>query len=106
MSLIGPRPERVFHADRLADEIAHYQFRHSVKPGMTGWAQVNGLRGDTDFKERIRLDIYYIENWSLLLDIQILLMTIFQKIRLPGPPQPDPITSPPNASLDRRARQT
>jgi exopolysaccharide biosynthesis polyprenyl glycosylphosphotransferase len=84
MSLIGPRPERVFHADRLADEIAHYQFRHSIKPGMTGWAQVNGLRGDTDFNERIRMDIHYIENWSLLLDAQILLMTIFQKTRLPG----------------------
>ncbi len=76
MSLVGPRPERVYHADRLSGEIVHYQFRHSVKPGMTGWAQVNGLRGDTDFEERIRHDIHYIENWSLLFDIQIILMTL------------------------------
>jgi exopolysaccharide biosynthesis polyprenyl glycosylphosphotransferase len=79
MSLVGPRPERVFHANRLADEIVHYQFRHSIKPGMTGWAQANGLRGDTDFQERIRHDIHYIENWSPMLDVQIILMTLFRR---------------------------
>ena len=75
MSLVGPRPERPFHVDRLSAEIPHYLPRHLAKPGMTGWAQVNGLRGDTDLHARIRHDIYYIENWSLWLDVQILLLT-------------------------------
>ncbi len=75
MSLVGPRPERPTHVERLADEIPHYIPRHLAKPGMSGWAQVNGLRGDTDLAQRIQHDIYYIENWSLWLDIQILLLT-------------------------------
>lgn len=75
MSLVGPRPERPWHVDRLSGEVAHYLPRHLVKPGMTGWAQVNGLRGDTSIDQRIQHDIYYIENWSLWLDIQILLLT-------------------------------
>jgi exopolysaccharide biosynthesis polyprenyl glycosylphosphotransferase len=75
MSLVGPRPERPVHVDRLAQEIPHYLPRHLVKPGMTGWAQVNGLRGDTDLTRRIQHDIYYIENWSLWLDLQILALT-------------------------------
>ncbi len=75
MSLVGPRPERPVHVDRLAHEIPHYLPRHLVKPGMTGWAQVNGLRGDTDLPQRIQHDIYYIENWSLWLDLQILALT-------------------------------
>jgi exopolysaccharide biosynthesis polyprenyl glycosylphosphotransferase len=75
MSLVGPRPERPLHVDRLSTEIAHYLPRHIVKPGMSGWAQVNGLRGDTSIEQRIQHDIYYIENWSLWLDIQILLLT-------------------------------
>ncbi len=75
MSLVGPRPERPLHVDRLATEIPHYLPRHLVKPGMTGWAQVNGLRGDTDLTQRIQHDIYYIENWSLWLDLQILALT-------------------------------
>lgn len=75
MSLVGPRPERPVHVDRLAHEIPHYLPRHLVKPGMTGWAQVNGLRGDTDLAQRIQHDIYYIENWSLWLDLQILALT-------------------------------
>jgi len=75
MSLVGPRPERPHHVDQLATVIPHYLPRHLVNPGMTGWAQVNGLRGDTDLAERIRYDIYYIENWSLWLDCQILLLT-------------------------------
>jgi exopolysaccharide biosynthesis polyprenyl glycosylphosphotransferase len=75
MSLVGPRPERPYHVDQLAIDIAHYLPRHVVKPGMTGWAQVNGLRGDSDLAARVQHDIYYIENWSIWLDIQIVLLT-------------------------------
>jgi exopolysaccharide biosynthesis polyprenyl glycosylphosphotransferase len=75
MSLVGPRPERPHHVDRLAAEIPHYLPRHLVKPGMTGWAQVNGLRGEGDLDARVRHDIYYIENWSIWLDVQIILLT-------------------------------
>jgi exopolysaccharide biosynthesis polyprenyl glycosylphosphotransferase len=75
MSLVGPRPERPAHVDRLSTEIPHYHPRHLVKPGMSGWAQVNGLRGDSSITQRIQHDIYYIENWSLWLDVQILLLT-------------------------------
>ena len=75
MSLVGPRPERPHHVDQLAHAIPHYLPRHVVKPGMTGWAQVNGLRGDSDLTARAQHDIYYIENWSLWLDVQILLLT-------------------------------
>lgn len=75
MSLVGPRPERPYHVDRLAHEIPHYLPRHLAKPGMTGWAQVNGLRGNSSIEQRIRHDIYYIENWSLWLDLQIIAMT-------------------------------
>ena len=75
MSLVGPRPERPFHVDQLAQNIPHYLPRHVVKPGMTGWAQVNGLRGDSDLAARAQHDIYYIENWSVWLDVQILLLT-------------------------------
>lgn len=76
MSLVGPRPERPVHAARLASEIPHYLPRHLVKPGMTGWAQVNGLRGDTDLARRVQHDIYYIETWSLWLDLQIIALTL------------------------------
>lgn len=76
MSLVGPRPERPFHVDRLSTEIPHYLPRHLAKPGMTGWAQVNGLRGESDLSARVQHDIYYIENWSIWLDVQILLLTL------------------------------
>ncbi|MFT3782912.1 MAG: sugar transferase [Nibricoccus sp.] len=76
MSLVGPRPERPYHVDQLATVIPHYLPRHLVKPGMTGWAQVNHLRGESDLEQRIQHDIYYIENWSLWLDLQILLLTL------------------------------
>lgn len=76
MSLVGPRPERPYHVDRLSGEIPHYLPRHLAKPGMTGWAQVNNLRGAGDLHARIQHDIYYIENWSLWLDLQILLLTL------------------------------
>lgn len=75
MSLVGPRPERPYHVDQLATVIPHYLPRHLVKPGITGWAQVNHLRGESDLEKRIQHDIYYIENWSLWLDAQILLLT-------------------------------
>lgn len=75
MSLVGPRPERPVHVDKLSTEIPHYHPRHLVKPGMSGWAQVNGLRGESSITQRIQHDIYYIENWSLWLDVQILLLT-------------------------------
>lgn len=76
MSLVGPRPERPFHVAHLADTIPHYLPRHLVKPGLTGWAQINGLRGDTDLAARVQHDIYYIENWSFWLDAQIALLTL------------------------------
>jgi len=75
MSLVGPRPERSYHISYLRDEIRHYNVRHTVKPGMTGWAAVNGWRGDTDLNERIRFDLDYIERWSLLFDAYIMLLT-------------------------------
>ncbi|MBK9990393.1 MAG: sugar transferase [Verrucomicrobia bacterium] len=75
MSLVGPRPERPYHVDQLATIIPHYLPRHLVKPGMTGWAQANRLRGESDMEKRIQHDIYYIENWSLWLDAQIILLT-------------------------------
>lgn len=75
MSLVGPRPERPYQVDQLADAIPHYLPRHLIKPGMSGWAQVNGLRGDCSLERRIQHDIYYIENWSIWLDVQILLLT-------------------------------
>lgn len=75
MSLVGPRPERPLHVDKLSTEIPHYHPRHLVKPGMSGWAQVNGLRGESSITQRIQHDIYYIENWSPWLDVQILLLT-------------------------------
>lgn len=78
MSLVGPRPEIPYHVYNFKEEIPLYMVKHQVRPGITGWAQVNGFRGDTSIKGRIEHDIYYIENWSLLFDIKILLMTVFK----------------------------
>lgn len=78
MSLVGPRPERPFFVDKFKEEIPLYMLKHLVRPGITGWAQVNGWRGDTSIDERIKCDIYYIENWTFLLDIKILLMTVLK----------------------------
>ncbi|MEO7932286.1 MAG: sugar transferase [Chthoniobacterales bacterium] len=75
MSLVGPRPERPELIQNFKEEIPHYNARHSVKPGITGWAQVLGLRGDTDLRERINCDLYYLENWNPLFDFQIMLKT-------------------------------
>lgn len=77
MSLIGPRPEIPFYVDRFKENIPLYMVKHQVRPGMTGWAQVNGYRGDTSIEKRIEYDVWYIENWSLGLDIKILCKTVF-----------------------------
>jgi Undecaprenyl-phosphate glucose phosphotransferase len=77
MSLIGPRPERPHFVERFKEEIPKYMVKHQVRPGMTGWAQVHGWRGDTSISKRIEYDIYYIENWSLLMDLKIIWMTLF-----------------------------
>lgn len=77
MSLVGPRPERPVFIEEFKKQIPRYHLRHMVKSGVTGWAQINGLRGNTSIKERIDYDLYYIENWSLLFDLKILLRTAF-----------------------------
>ncbi len=76
MSLVGPRPERPYFVDQFKTVVPKYLDRHRVKTGMTGWAQVNGLRGNTSLDERVKYDLYYIENWSLGFDVRILLRTI------------------------------
>jgi Undecaprenyl-phosphate glucose phosphotransferase len=76
MSVVGPRPERPFFVEKFSDEIDSYNCRHHLKSGITGWAQVNGLRGDTDIAKRVELDMYYIQNWSLAFDLQIIAMTL------------------------------
>lgn len=78
MSLVGPRPERPIFVHQFRREIPHYMLRHKVKAGMTGWAQVNGWRGNTSLKERIECDLYYIRNWSYLLDCKILFLTLWK----------------------------
>lgn len=78
MSLVGPRPERPQFVEKFREEIPRYMVKHQVRPGMTGWAQVNGYRGDTSIRRRIEYDLYYIENWTLGLDIKILFITIFK----------------------------
>jgi Undecaprenyl-phosphate glucose phosphotransferase len=78
MSLVGPRPERPPFVRQFKERIPQYMLRHRVKSGITGWAQVNGWRGNTSIEKRIEYDLYYIENWSLLLDVKILLLTIFR----------------------------
>lgn len=77
MSLVGPRPERPQFVEKFKEEIPRYMVKHQVRPGLTGWAQVNGLRGDTSIKKRIEYDIYYIENWSMWFDIKIIIKTFF-----------------------------
>jgi len=76
MSLVGPRPERPFFVEQFKERVPQYMLRHKVKSGMTGWAQVNGWRGDTSIEKRIEYDLYYIENWSVSLDFKILWLTV------------------------------
>ncbi len=78
MSLVGPRPERPPFVQAFRERIPQYMLRHRVKSGMTGWAQINGWRGNTSIEKRIEHDLYYIENWSLLLDVKILILTLFR----------------------------
>lgn len=77
MSLVGPRPERPYFVAKFRNDIQRYNMRHNCKVGITGWAQVNGLRGDTSISERLQHDLYYIQNWSLALDLQIIARTMF-----------------------------
>ena len=81
MSLVGPRPHAVAHNEQYSRIIDEYFSRHRVKPGITGWAQINGLRGETDtaekMRKRVEYDVYYIDHWSLLFDIRILFLTLF-----------------------------
>jgi lipopolysaccharide/colanic/teichoic acid biosynthesis glycosyltransferase len=81
MSMVGPRPERSSYVEMFEQQIRHYTDRHQVKAGITGWAQVNGLRGDTSLSDRIEWDNYYIENWSPWLDVKILLLTVVTVFR-------------------------
>lgn len=76
MSLVGPRPERPQFVEKFKDEIPRYMVKHQVRPGMTGWAQVKGYRGDTSIQRRIEHDLYYIENWTVGMDMKILILTL------------------------------
>jgi Undecaprenyl-phosphate glucose phosphotransferase len=78
MSVVGPRPERTYHAHQFKNEVPNYMIRHQVKTGITGWAQANGWRGDTSIAKRVEYDIFYIENWSFWFDLKIIGMTLFR----------------------------
>jgi Undecaprenyl-phosphate glucose phosphotransferase len=78
MSLVGPRPEQLYFVEKFREEIPRYMVKHQVRPGMTGWAQINGLRGDTSIRKRIDYDLFYIEHWTLSLDFRIMFLTIFK----------------------------
>jgi len=81
MSLVGPRPERPFFVDKFVEEIESYNVRHFLKSGITGWAQVNGLRGDTSINKRVEYDLYYLTHWSFGMDLKILWLTIWKGFR-------------------------
>ena len=76
--MVGPRPERPVFVEKFKNDIPAYMLRHKMKTGITGWAQVNGWRGDTSLHKRIECDIYYIKNWSLGFDIKIIFLTFFK----------------------------
>jgi putative colanic acid biosynthesis UDP-glucose lipid carrier transferase len=82
MSIVGPRPHALAHNELYKDQVNQYMLRHMVKPGITGWAQINGFRGETDtlekMKKRVEYDLFYIENWSLWFDLKIIFLTIFK----------------------------
>ena len=78
MSVVGPRPERPVFIEQFKDQVPRYMLRHKMKAGITGWAQVNGWRGNTSIEKRIQYDLYYIRNWSLGLDLRIMLMTVWK----------------------------
>jgi lipopolysaccharide/colanic/teichoic acid biosynthesis glycosyltransferase len=81
MSVVGPRPEQPKYVEKFSHELPDYIKRHHVKSGLTGWAQVNGLRGDTSIAERVKYDLYYIQNWSILFDIRIIISTFLIVIK-------------------------
>ena len=78
MSLVGPRPERPQFVEKFKEEIPRYMIKHQVRPGLTGWAQINGYRGDTSIRRRIEYDLFYIENWTMSMDFKIMFLTIFK----------------------------
>ena len=78
MSLVGPSPERPQFVEKFKEEIPRYMIKHQVRPGLTGWAQVNGYRGDTSIQKRIEFDLYYIENWTMGFDFKIIFLTFFK----------------------------
>jgi len=102
MSLVGPRPEVPFYVEQFKEEIPLYMVKHQVRPGITGWAQVNGLRGDTSIKARIKHDIYYIEHWDIFFDIKILFLTLFKGIVNQEQVNPIPAPQEPERELVRR----
>ncbi|MFH1862779.1 MAG: sugar transferase, partial [bacterium] len=77
-SIVGPRPERPHFIKQFRQQVPHYLERHRVRSGMTGWAQVNGLRGNTSIELRTVYDLFYVENWSLAFDLRIMLMTVYE----------------------------
>jgi lipopolysaccharide/colanic/teichoic acid biosynthesis glycosyltransferase len=81
MSLVGPRPERAVFVDEFATGMTWYRFRNRIRPGLTGWAQANGLRGNSSIDSRVQYDNWYVEHWSALLDIKILCMTLVEVFR-------------------------
>ena len=81
MSIVGPRPERPHFVEKFLEEFDRYNFRHTFKAGITGWAQVNGWRGDTSIAKRVEYDLYYLRNWSLTFDLQIITMTLLQDLQ-------------------------
>ena len=80
MSVVGPRPERPFFVDKFLGEVRRYNHRHSLKVGITGWAQVCGWRGDTSIEKRIEHDLYYLQNWTFAFDLRILAMTVLSAL--------------------------
>ena len=78
MSIVGPRPERPEFIEKFRAQIPQYNLRHTMKAGITGWAQINGLRGNTSWEKRLAYDMYYIEHWSLWLDVKIMIMTLWK----------------------------
>ena len=81
MSVVGPRPELVRFVEKFLHEVARYNSRHRLKVGITGWAQVNGWRGDTSIRKRVEHDLFYLQNWSFAFDLRIILLTLFPKYR-------------------------